>query len=835
MTALARAFRAIYRSRPHHGSTTAPSLDVASSRPSSGSGAPSSSLLSASQRGAEPGPVKLARRWRAKGQLGKDAGWERGAIKQSKSGSSAQRAKREHSHPHSAAMGMTEDTGRRSLAAAKVSVGSLDLVQSPPSGRLFVGASGSVGFGISSFLRLVRTAVLLTLFATSMLALPSPASADSCPNEVLRQEQGFTELPNCRAYEKVSPADKGQGDIVGDGETNIASPSGDAITMSSRTPFGDTIASGVSGQTQYVARRTADAWVTHAVTPRSRAEAYQTFFVPTLLQTYSDDLRTVIVWGYDLPDVSGDVPLHNNIYVEDTATRSLEAVTGVRNGLPSSYPPFFVFLDLQNNAIWGVSADARHLAFVSQAAYLPGAVSGVPNAYQWDNGVLSLAGILPNGSIPPGGSDIEPSLYRQSMSADGSRLLFTASDGGNRQLYMRINGTRTVQISETEIRRGDPGYNPDPGAVTLKAMTADGRNVLFTTNTPLRSEDRSGGETLYRWTDSADPARDDNLTVIAPGGGEVPGVSNDAQRIYYQTGGNELGVWDHGTTQLISAQVPISSLDGQRLGVTAQRPGLGRVTPDGRYFAFSTSFSDAGIGPTGDVTNGHFEMYFYDLAARTLRCISCPSGGATSDVTVGPRVTDGTPSYAPPGVRPRFLSDSGHVFFSSAEALVPQDRNGVYDTYDYDPATDSLSLISSGKGSNPATFTDASASGDDVFFVTRQSLVGSDHDNLVDLYDARAGGGFPEEQEPSSSPCLDEVCQGFPSSAPIFQTPTSVSLTSPGNVKPFASKKKVSKSSSKSQKLKRALRACKAQHKKAKRKKCESSAHRRFGKSGGSK
>ncbi|HEU4650519.1 MAG TPA: hypothetical protein VFS49_03805, partial [Croceibacterium sp.] len=168
-----------------------------------------------------------------------------------------------------------------------------------------------------------------------------------------------------RHYEKVSPADKGQGDIIGDGGTNIASRAGDAITLSARTPFGDTIGSGVSGQTQYVVRRTPDGWVAHAITPQPRADAYQTFFGSTRFEAYSDDLRTGVVWGYDFPAATGDLPLRNNIYVEDLASRTLRPVTMLQNGLPDPLP--HPIAELGSDANWGVSADARHVAFVSSA------------------------------------------------------------------------------------------------------------------------------------------------------------------------------------------------------------------------------------------------------------------------------------------------------------------------------------------------------------------------------------------------------------------------------------------------------------------------------------
>jgi hypothetical protein len=697
--------------------------------------------------------------------------------------------------------------------------------------RLFVVAPGSAGLGsgVSPLLRLARTAVLSALFATAFLALSSAASAGECPNEKFRKEQSVTEtLGQCRAYEKVSPADKGQGDIVGDGDTTVASIFGDAVVFNSRTPFGDTVGSGGIGQTQYVARRTGDGWSVHAITPTPRPDALQTLFVPTSLQIYAEDVSAALVRAYDLPEVTDDAPLRNNLYVEDTATRALQTVSASQVDPPS----IFDFLQFPS-PFWGLSADARHVAFVSPTQFLPDAAPGVPNVYKWDDGVLSVANVLPNGTVASGGADT-PANMRGAMSADGSRLLFTASPVSNPQLYLRIDGGRTVWVSETELDPSDPNYQPDPSNVQAMGMTPDGRNVFFVTDTPLLPGDTNGGPDLYRYTDSADPSSESNLTLISQSGDltnvRFIGMSDDGERVYYQTNEGSLVVWDHGAATVIAGGFSLS-LDPE-LGVvlTSARPGYGRVTPDGSYMAFGTNEAPDGIhGPTGAVTNGHLEMYLYSLRDNSLTCVSCPSGSATSDATVTPAVTHGNPQRGNAGLRPRFLTDSGHVFFSTAEGLVPEDTNGVLDAYDYDPVTGRVSLLSTGKGKDPATFADASASGADVFIVTRQRLVASDRDELVDLYDVRTDGGLPEEQVALSSPCLGDTCQGSLSSAPVFQSPASAGVTGIGNLTTTVANTS-SKPLSMAQKLKKALKACRSKRLKARRKKCEAAAHRRFGK-----
>jgi hypothetical protein len=560
-----------------------------------------------------------------------------------------------------------------------------------------------------------------------------------------------------RHYEKVSPADKGQGDIVGDGETTVAARLGDAVEFSSRTPFGDTVGSGNIGQTQYVARRTDEGWTAGAITPTPRPDASQVLFAPTAVVFFSDDLRTAVLRAYDLPGATDDAPLRNNLYVEDTATRALRTVS------VSQVDPPSVFAFLQWPApFWGISADARHIAFVTATQFLPDAAPGVPNVYKWDDGMLSVASVLPDGTVAANGAG-SPGDLRGAMSADGSRLLFTASTGGNVQLFLERDGSRTAWVSETELDPSDPNYQPDPSGVRALGMTPDGRNVFFLTDTPLLPEDTNGGTDLYRYTDSADPSSDSNLTLISHEGdlvdAQLIGMSDDGERVYYQTITSRLVVWNDGTNTLI-AGLPYNADPQYGFGLTSAAPGLGRVTPDGSYLAFGTNATVDNVhGPTGEETNGHWELYLYSLSDDSLICVSCPSGPAIADATVVPAVTEGLGlTYA--GLRPRFLADDGHVFFSTAEALTSQDTNGVLDTYEYDPTSDSVSLLSTGTGKDPGTFADASASGDDVFIVTRQRLVASDRDDLVDLYDVRDGSSLPPEPvEQPRPPCQGDACR----------------------------------------------------------------------------
>ena len=82
---------------------------------------------------------------------------------------------------------------------------------------------------------------------------------------------------------------------------------------------------------------------------------------------------------------------------------------------------------------------------------------------------------------------------------------------------------------------------------------------------------------------------------------------------------------------------------------------------------------------------------------------------------------------------------------------------------------------------------DASATGNDVFFVTRQQLVPQDGDGGFDLYDARVNGGFPVP--PSTPPCSGDGCKPGATPPPSSPSQGTSTFSGPGNPKPPAAPK----------------------------------------------
>ena len=169
-------------------------------------------------------------------------------------------------------------------------------------------------------------------------------------------------------------------------------------------------------------------------------------------------------------------------------------------------------------------------------------------------------------------------------------------------------------------------------------------------------------------------------------------------------------------------------------------------------------------------------------AEGKLICASCnPSGARPVGEDIGTPLNEppywaaaSLPAWQNTLYASRALSDDGsRLFFQATDALVPRDTNGRQDVYQWeapapgrcaptDPryvpaAGGCVSLISSGQSSRAVEFLDASPDGHDVFFATLASLLGPDY-GLVDVYDARVGGGFPEPQPPAPE-CEGEACQ----------------------------------------------------------------------------
>ena len=90
--------------------------------------------------------------------------------------------------------------------------------------------------------RVLPAVATLALVCLGAGTLATSARAEDCPDEQLRGQDGHAlALPDCRAYEQVSPVDKNFSDAAGFPGLVQSSPSGEAVTFfsTSAVPGGD--------------------------------------------------------------------------------------------------------------------------------------------------------------------------------------------------------------------------------------------------------------------------------------------------------------------------------------------------------------------------------------------------------------------------------------------------------------------------------------------------------------------------------------------------------------------------------------------------------------------
>jgi hypothetical protein len=688
----------------------------------------------------------------------------------------------------------------------------------------------------------LRTFTVLCLAGFSLALFSSAASASECANEARRKEQNATYLPDCRAYEMVSPADKKGSDVVGANNTAHLSDTGERATFETFAGIGDVHGSGGFGFFQYVTKRDTNGWgVPVGVDPQPSQTDLQVVQGSTSVPLFSSSLDTGLVISYQMAgSITPDIPEGFNLYLENTETAVLQAITS-----PSGVEPSTISSFAFNEAARGASPDLGVVAFQGAGKLLPGLPSGL-KLYVWNHGTVEVGGVLPDGTLPEGGSGgarPEAGVAPHSVSADGSRVLFRSPTNGSKptQLYLRRNSTSTAWVSQAETSVP----NPEPNGIEYLDMSADGSKVLLSSSDKLTDSDPGGeGYGLYLYTDGANPEAEQNLTFIARtlafGGGAgaaektFSGMSGDGSHVYFFSQASatlpQQGtyLWDEGALRFVAPTVVHLF---PRAEETKFVPGQDEMSTDGSHLAFLLPYqlteAPLGANPEGGAGPNLTAMYLYDEASETLRCVSClPTGGpTTSRVSVWPAADEALPNnrLATYG---RFISSDGrYVFFSTADALVPGDVNGIEDVYGYDAQTGTASLLSSGTSGDGSWFSDASADGSNVAFDSRASYLRQDADKLIDVYDVRVDGGFPQPP-PSTGGCVGDECQGLPSAVPAFNTASG--FTGLGNIVSSASGKSQPKGLTRAQKLKRALRACKRRHGKA-RQRCEASARKRYG------
>jgi hypothetical protein len=591
------------------------------------------------------------------------------------------------------------------------------------------------------------------------------------PYEFITQSTPGALLADGRGWEMVSPVDKNGGAVavpgsIAGGALIQAASQGGAVAYASRTSFEG--GQGAATASQYLATRDTGGWATQNITGPLFAGSYDNAQGGTPYRVMSTDLARALLLNGDRcrgqagqcavanPPVEGtDAPAgYQDYYLREGA--AFAALLGDANAGFLDAPPSQFELRLA-----GADPDLRHVVLSSCAALTSNATE-VPlgegcdpieqNLYEWSGAGLVGINVLPGQPQTTPGATLGASL--DAISADGSRVYFTDGEA----LYLR-EGSQTKEVALD---------------AAFQTASTDGTTAYYT---------QSGH--LYRYSAGGSGTSTD----LTPGGGVVGvlGATPDGSTVYFQDG-EALKSRQGATTTVVA-----SGSEAAGAGDYPPATATARIAPEGELL-FASRQRLTGYDNTDLVTGeADDELFlFRPGAAPPLTCISCnptqgrPLGPSAIPGAIANGSGEGAPLY-----RPRTLvAGARRVFFDSEDSLVAYDANAsagghsASDVYEWEAqgegdcanAPGCLSLISSGRSPEGASFADASANGEDAFFLTAASLVPTDPGS-VDLYDARVGGGFTVPPLPLA--CEGDACQALPSS-PTDPTLDTL-LTGPGN------------------------------------------------------
>lgn len=385
-------------------------------------------------------------------------------------------------------------------------------------------------------------------------------ASEPCPNEARRAEQFFgSSLPDCRAYELVSPVDTNGQDAVeasGSPQNPRAAVSGDAIAYTSRGNFG--AAEGSADFPEYISRRGADGWATENITPLAYPKSFS-----GLGPDQTDALTSELTEGI----------------IGTSASLSAEAP-------PAEELSFGIYRHRFGGGPYQFVGEEQ--APLGESANLEDVVYGKAGAVtEWFAGrrvpvtVTNKPGEALNGSVGSqegSASGGEKSDDWHAVSEDGSRVIFTSPAAwlesningtkpvASGSLYQRINTGEPQSPMETNAKGEEVCANsadactidvsasqrtePDPKGpkpVRYWSASTDGDRIFFTSTQELTNDSYTGPEdnaaNLYEY-EAAEPGRPGSLKDLSVDhsgeGAAVGGVvqtSADGRYVYFAAGG----------------------------------------------------------------------------------------------------------------------------------------------------------------------------------------------------------------------------------------------------------------------------------------------------------
>jgi hypothetical protein len=572
--------------------------------------------------------------------------------------------------------------------------------------------------------------VLLAIAATlcSYLALCGPVFAAGdvnsagCPFES-ESSPGFrASLPDCRAFELVSPSFAGGPSTVGplSGVAPVFSPDGEHLLVRSIGAFAETEElSQVSTEygAVYELSRTPTGWTAEAQEPSA------SMYTWNLLEGFSDSALARSVWLVAAPVQPGELPetqwfrKNDSLYVLREGRGNFVPIgPAVAPGHVTSPEPKFSYVD-------GVSADVTHVLFTAlgtRKQLWPGDSTEEkaftiaecnesinkcrPSLYEYSVPGESepvLVGVTNEGAAPwtPGAAHVNEGAHLVSecgteydgMSASGELVFSTAFHAAGckkhqpevSEVYARVAGVGTLDISEPSSEDCASCDDSDPASAAFAGASEDGSVVFFTSEQRLLGG--ASGNSLYEFDMNA--PRGERVSLVAPDVTGVAAVAQDGGRVYFRS-----------TAVLVAGAnangEAASGVPGEKLYVdnATERPGAPWLefvssgedtsafdaTADGEFLIFTTATDLKGTDDTSSVA----QLFEYDAVTGAVARVSsgqrspggyeCPASGTVMegyDCDGNTTVSEDTPHGVKHAVDS--VSEAGTVVFTSELPLTP--------------------------------------------------------------------------------------------------------------------------------------------------------------------
>ncbi len=475
-------------------------------------------------------------------------------------------------------------------------------------------------------------------------------------------------LPDGRAWELVSPPDKG-GALIEAIEQSQAASDGSGVVYTASEPLGEGIVghvgntanTSISGAT-VLSRRGADGWRTHDISPAQTLlpEGQNAFLLFGAAEAYTSFS----------PDLSlGLLEPRFGLGHTQQSKEATEPTLYMRNNTSETYAPLVTAANVPSGTKWAPNAyvntwesmsfeaatpDLSHILFTDWAPLTPEALTEQEgnfdtwrqNLYEWSGGKLQLVNILPDGKTQPGasfGTGAEggygyPNPW--AMSSDGRWIVFR---------YNQINDGISY-VRDMVEHKTVPFGRPD-GKARFQTMSRDGSKLFYIEpESGSKTQGEQEGE-LYM----LDPATGATTDLTAKHlDGErsaavqnmVMGASEDGSYVYFVARGvlasgatrgqdNLYLLHYNGSEWTTTFVATLSGEDEKDWDNSSGASGseidkiTSRVAPDGRYVTFMSDRPLTGYD-NRDARSGQpdEEVYLYDAEAKRLVCASCNPSGA---------------------------------------------------------------------------------------------------------------------------------------------------------------------------------------------------------------